>query len=182
MHILNSLFENEVYKNLLKERIIFLNGEIDDVLASEVVAKLLYLDSLSKDDITVYINSPGGEVSSGLMIYDTIKYLKSDVSTIGIGISASMASIILMSGTKGKRKILSHGRVMLHELSTKTSGKITDVIIAAKEASNVNNILLDIITKNSKFSLEEAKVKLSKDFYLSSSEALEFGIVDKIVV
>ena len=103
---MNKIFENEVYKKLLEGRIIFINGEINDEMASEVVAKLLYLDSQSNEDITIYINSPGGSVTSGLMIYDTIKYVKSDVSTIGIGLSASMASILLMSGTKGKRKIL----------------------------------------------------------------------------
>ena len=120
--ILNKIFENEVYKKLLESRIIFINGEINDEMASEVVAKLLYLDSQSNEDIIIYINSPGGSVTSGLMIYDTIKYVKSDVSTIGIGLSASMASILLMSGTKGKRKILTHGKVMLHELSTGTAG------------------------------------------------------------
>ena len=178
---MNKLFENEVYKKLLESRIIFINGEINDEMASEVVAKLLYLDSLSDDDIIVYINSPGGSVTSGLMIYDTIKYIKSDVSTVGIGLSASMASILLMSGTKGKRKILTHGRVMLHELSTATGGKISDILVFTNEIQKTHKILSNIIVENSVLSKEQVEVELKKDFWLDSEQALRFGIVDKIV-
>lgn len=178
---MNKLFENEVYKKLMDSRIIFLNGEINDEMASEVVAKLLYLDSMSNEDIIIYINSPGGSVTSGLMIYDTIKYVKSDVSTIGIGLSASMASILLMSGTKGKRKILTHGRVMLHELSTGTDGKISDILVFTNEVQKTHKNLLNIIVENSLLSNEQASVELKKDFWLDSKQALELGIVDKII-
>ena len=179
--ILDKLFENEVYKKLMENRIVFINGEINDTLASEVVAKLLYLDSLSNEDITIYINSPGGSVTSGLMIYDTIKYLNSEVSTIGIGLAASMASILLMAGTKGKRKILSHGKVMLHELSSATDGKISDVLVAANEMKKTHDTLSNIIAQNCHLSLEQVQSKLKEDFWLDSKQALEYGIIDKIV-
>lgn len=179
---MNKLFENEVYKKLMESRIIFINGEINDEMASEVVAKLLYLDSQSNEDITIYINSPGGSVTSGLMIYDTIKYVKSDVSTIGIGLSASMASILLMSGTKGKRKILTHGRVMLHELSTATDGKISDILVFTNEIQKTHKTLSNIIVENSTLSEAQVEVELKKDFWLDSNEALKLGIVDKIII
>lgn len=179
---MNKIFENEVYKKLLEGRIIFINGEINDEMASEVVAKLLYLDSQSNEDITIYINSPGGSVTSGLMIYDTIKYVKSDVSTIGIGLSASMASILLMSGTKGKRKILTHGRVMLHELSTATDGKISDILVYTNEIQRTHKTLSNIIVENSSLSKEQVEIELKKDFWLNSNEALKLGIVDKIII
>lgn len=178
---MNKIFENEVYKKLLESRIIFINGEINDEMASEVVAKLLYLDSQSNEDIIIYINSPGGSVTSGLMIYDTIKYVKSDVSTIGIGLSASMASILLMSGTKGKRKILTHGKVMLHELSTGTDGKISDILVFTNEIQKTHKTLSNIIVENSALSKEQVEIELKKDFWLDSNEALKLGIVDKII-
>ena len=178
---MNKLFENEVYKKLMESRIIFINGKIDDKMASEVVAKLLYLDSQSNEDIIIYINSPGGSVTSGLMIYDTIKYVKSDVSTIGIGLSASMASILLMSGTKGKRKILTHSRVMLHELSTATDGKISDILVFTKEMQRTHKTLSNIIVENSALSEAQVEEELKKDFWLDSNQAIKLGIVDKIV-
>lgn len=178
---MNKLFENDVFKKLMESRIIFINGEIDDEMASEIVAKLLYLDSQSSEDITIYINSPGGSVTSGLMIYDTIKYLKSDVSTICIGLSASMASILLMSGTKGKRKMLPHGRVMLHELSTKTDGKISDILVFTNEIQKTHRSLLNIIVENSFLSQSQVEVELKKDFWLDCNEALRLGIVDKVI-
>lgn len=131
---MSNVIVNNIYDKLVEDRIIFIRGEINNATVSEVVANLLYLDLISNDDITIYINSPGGLVTGGLMIYDTIKYLKSDVSTVGIGLSASIAGIILASGTKGKRKILPHGKVVFHEISTDTSGKLTDILLAIKEA------------------------------------------------
>lgn len=178
---MNKLIENEVYKKLMESRIIFISGEINDEMASEVVAKLLYLDSQSNEDIIIYINSPGGSVTAGLMIYDTIKYVKSDVSTIGIGLSASMASILLMAGTKGKRKILTHGRVMLHELSSTADGKISDIIVFTNEIQKTHTILSDIIVENSLLSQPQVEVELKKDFWLDSKEALKLGIVDKVI-
>lgn len=179
---MNELFENEIYQKLLKDRIIFINGEIDDRLASEVVAKLLYLDSLNNEDIILYINSPGGSITGGLMIYDTIKYINSDVSTIGIGLAASMASILLMSGTKGKRKILLHGRVMLHELSSLVDGKISDILVFTKEIQKTHDILSTIIVRNCLLTRKQVAEELNKDFWLDSKQALELGIVDKIIL
>lgn len=181
MVTLNSAFINSVYDKLIENRIIFIKGEINETTASEIVAKLLYLDSLNNDDITIYINSPGGCVTCGLMIYDTINYIKSDVSTISIGLSASMAAIILMSGTKGKRKILPHGKVMLHEISTDTGGKLSDILLHTKEAEKANDILQNIIVQNSCLAKEDIEKKLTKDYYLDSSEALKFGVIDKII-
>ena len=178
---MSNVIVNNIYDKLVEDRIIFIRGEINNATASEVVANLLYLDFISNDDITIYINSPGGLVTGGLMIYDTIKYLKSDVSTVGIGLSASIAGIILASGTKGKRKILPHGKVMLHEISTDTSGKLTDILLATKEAKKANDILLDIIAKNSVIKKSELKQRLTTDFYMDWHEALKYGIVDKIV-
>ena len=178
---MNNLLQDEIYTKLMDNRIIFLNGEINDAKAVEVVSKLLYLDSLNNNDITIYINSPGGSVTSGLMIYDTIKYLKSDVSTISIGLSASMASILLMAGTKGKRKILPHSKVMLHEPSTKTDGKVTDVLIAANQLKETRDILSTIIINNSSLTQKQVEKELEKDFWLNCQEALKYGIVDKII-
>ncbi len=178
---MNSTVKNNVYDKLIDERIIFINGEINVSTASDIVANLLYLDFISNEDITIYINSPGGHVTDGLMIYDTIKYLKSDVSTIGIGLSASMAGVLLASGTKGKRKILPHGKVMLHEVSAGTDGKLTNILLATKEAKKTNDILLDIIAQNSNFKKTELKQKLTTDFYMDCNEAIKYGIVDKII-
>lgn len=178
---MNNLLQDEIYTKLMDNRIIFLNGEINDAKAVEVVSKLLYLDSLNNNDITIYINSPGGSVTSGLMIYDTIKYLKSDVSTISIGLSASIASILLMAGTKGKRKILPHSKVMLHEPSTTTDGKVTDVLIVANQLKETRDILSTIIINNSSLTQKQVAKELEKDFWLNCHDALKYGIVDKII-
>ena len=178
---MDSIIENEVYKKLLKERIIFINGEINDSTASEVVAKLLYLDSLNNDDIMIYINSPGGDVSAGLMIYDTINHVKSDVQTVAIGLAASMASILLMAGTKGKRKILKHGKVMLHDISANFGGKYSDVVVAAKQMKSNHDELFSIIEERALLSSEQIKNSLKHDFWLNSDEALKLGIVDDII-
>lgn len=176
-----NLFEKEIYDKLMSERIIFLDGEINDKSASVIVAKLLYLDSERHEDITIYINSPGGVVSSGLMIYDTIKYIKSDVSIICIGLCASMASIILMSGTKGKRKILPHAKVMLHDISTGFDGKFRDVIVASNEAKKTHDILMNIIVENTNMQKDYIDTNLREDFWLDSRQAINYGIVDKII-
>ena len=176
-YLKNSLIEEK----LLKERIIFLDGEINASLASNIVSKLLYLDSLSNDDIMLYINSNGGEIASGLMIYDTINIIKSDVQTISVGTAASMAAIILLSGTKGKRKILPNSKVMLHDLSGELKGKYNDVVIEIKEMNKVHNKIFEIIEKNSNLTMGEIKENLKNNFWLSSDEALKYGIIDKII-
>lgn len=170
-----------IYENLLKERIIFIDEEINSKTASDIVAKLLYLDSENNDDITIYINSPGGEISSGFMIYDTIQFIKSDVQTISLGTSASMAALLLLSGTKGKRKILPNSNVMLHDLSGGTKGKFSDIMIEVKEMQKLHKKIFNIIKQNTNFNDEELKENLKNDFWLNSEEALKYGIVDKII-
>ena len=179
---MDSLFENKIIsEKMLKERIIFLDKEIDSKVASDIVSKLLYLDSENNDDIKLYINSPGGEISSGLMIYDTINLIKSDVETISVGISASMAAIILLSGTKGKRKILPNSRVMLHDLSGEAKGKYKDIITEVQEMNKIHNKLLNIVRNNTNLTNNQIEEYLKNDFWLNSEEALKYGIVDKII-
>lgn len=179
---MDSLYEEKlICEKLLKERIIFLNGEINSKTASEIVAKLLYLDSENNDDITIYINSPGGDISSGFMIYDTIKFIKSDVQTISIGTSASMAAILLLSGTKGKRKILPNSNVMLHDLSGGASGKFKDIMIEVREMNKIHKKLFNIIKENTNLTEQQIEDNLKNDFWLNCEEALNCGIVDKII-
>ena len=179
---MDNFFENKlISEKMLKERIIFLDKEIDSKTASDIVSKLLYLDSLNNEDIKIFINSPGGEVSSGLMIYDTINIIKSDVETISVGISASMAAIILLSGTKGKRKILPNSRVMLHDLSGETKGKYKDIIIEIQEINKTYNKLFEIVKDNTNLTINQVEEYLKNDFWLNSEEALKYGIVDKII-
>lgn len=179
---MNNYFENKVIsEKLLKERIIFLDKEINSETASDIVSKLLYLDSEGNEDIKLYINSPGGEISSGFMIYDTINLINSDVQTISVGTSASMAAIILLAGTKGKRKILPNSKVMLHDLSGEAKGKYKDVITEVKEMNKLHNKLFEIITEKTNLTMDQVEDKLKNDFWLSSEEALNYGLVDKIV-
>ena len=179
---MNNYFDNKlINEKLLEERIIFLNNEINSETAGEIVSKLLYLDSLDNDDIKIYINSPGGEISSGFMIYDAINLIKSDVETISMGTSASMAAIILLAGTKGKRKIFPHSKVMLHDLSGGITGKYKDVVTEVNEMNKLHNILFDIIKDKTNISAEMLEEKLKNDFWLNSEEALNYGVVDKII-
>ena len=179
---MNNYFDNKlISEKLLKERIIFLNKEINHETAGDVVAKLLYLDSIDNDDIKIYINSPGGEVSSGFMIYDTINLIKSDVETISIGTSASMAAIILLAGTKGKRKILPHSKVMLHDLSGGATGKYKDVLTEVNELNKLHDILFNIIKDKTCLTISQIEENLKNDFWLNSEEALKYGLVDKII-
>lgn len=179
---MNNYFDNKlISEKLLKERIIFLNKEINQETAGDVVAKLLYLDSIDNDDIKIYINSPGGEVSSGFMIYDAINLIKSDVETISIGTSASMAAIILLAGTKGKRKILPHSKVMLHDLSGGATGKYKDVLTEVNELNKLHDILFNIIKNKTCLTISQIEENLKNDFWLNSEEALKYGLVDKII-
>lgn len=170
----------DIYSKLLKDRIIFISGEIDDNLSNSVVAQLLYLDSLNHEDIYLYINSPGGSVTSGLAIYDTMNYIKSDVSTICIGIAASMAALLLSSGTKGKRFILNNADVMIHQVLGKSEGQASDIEIATTRILELKNRLNKILSKNTKKSIKQIEKDTDRDNYLSAKEAIEYGIVDKI--
>lgn len=173
--------ENEISEKMLKERILFIDKEINAKTASAIVAKLLYLDADSHEDITIYINSPGGEISSGFMIYDTMQFIKSDVQTVSLGTSASMAAVLLLAGTKGKRKILPNSSVMLHDLSGGASGKFSDIMVEVKELQKIHQKIFNIIKENTKLTEEQIKENLKNDFWLDSREALQYGIVDQII-
>ena len=171
----------DLYSILLKNRIIFISGEIDDTLSNLVVAQLLYLDSLSHEDISLYINSPGGSVTSGLAIYDTMNFIKSNVSTICYGICASMAAVLLSSGAKNKRYILPNADVMIHQVLGRSEGQASDVKIATDRILNLKNKLNTILSKNTNKHIKTIEKDTDRDNYLNAEEALKYGIVDKII-
>ena len=171
----------DIYSRLLKDRIIILNGEIDDNTSNSIVAQLLYLDSLNNEDISIYINSPGGSITSGMAIYDTMNYIKSDVSTICIGISASMAAFILACGTRGKRYILPNSEVMIHQPLGGAQGQATDIKIAADRIIRLKERLNTILSKKTGKSLKQIANDTERDNFMTSNEALNYGIVDKII-
>jgi len=170
----------DIFSKLLKERIVFISGEIDDDLSNSVVAQLLYLDSLNHDDIYLYINSPGGSVTSGLAIYDTMNYINSDVSTICFGIAASMAAVLLASGKKGKRLILPNADVMIHQVLGKSEGQASDIKIATDRILDLKRRLNKILAKNTGKSIKVIENDTDRDNYLSAQEAIQYGLVDKI--
>ena len=171
----------DIYSKLLKERIIFIEGEINDETANLVVSELLYLDSISNDDINIYINSPGGSITAGMAIYDTMNYIKSDTVTIGIGLCASMAAFLLSSGTKGKRYSLSNTEIMIHEPLGGVNGQATEIKIVAERILKIKKKLNKILPKNTKKSLSKIKKDVERDYYMDSDEALKYGIIDKII-
>ena len=171
----------DIYSRLLKDRIIILSGEIDDNLANSVVAQLLYLDSLNHDPINLYINSPGGSITAGMAIYDTMNYIKSKVSTICIGMAASMAAFLLSSGEKNMRYILPNGEVMIHQPLGGAQGQATEIKIAAERILKLKKKLNEILSKNTGQSLDKIQNDTERDYFLSADEALEYGLVDKIL-
>ena len=171
----------DIFSRLLKERIVFITGEIDDNLANSVIAELLYLDSIKNEDINIYINSPGGSVSAGMAIYDTMNFVKSDVSTTCLGIAASMAAFLLSSGKKGKRYILPNADVMIHQPLGGAQGQATDIKIASDRIIDLRKRLNRILSKNTSQSLKKIEKDTERDNYLSAKEALEYGLVDKII-
>lgn len=171
----------DIYSKLLKERIIFIEGEINDETANLVVSELLYLDSISNDDINIYINSPGGNITAGMAIYDTMNYIKSDTITIGIGLCASMAAFLLSSGTKGKRCSLSNTEIMIHEPLGGVNGQATEIKIVAERILKIKKKLNKILSKNTKKSLSKIEKDVERDYYMDSDEALKYGIIDKII-
>lgn len=171
----------DIFSRLLKERIIFLSGEIDDDVANAVIAELLYLDSLNNEDISLYINSPGGSITSGMAIYDTMKFIKSDVSTICIGMAASMAAFLLSCGTKGKRFILPNSEVMIHQPLGGVSGQATEIKIAAERILKLKEKLNRILSNNTNKDFDAISKDTERDYFMDSNEALEYGIVDKII-
>ncbi len=171
----------DIYSRLLKDRIIIINGEIDNNVSSSTVAQLLYLDSISNDDISIYINSPGGNVTDGFAIYDTMNFIKSDVSTIGIGICASMAAFLLSSGTKGKRYILPNAEVMIHQPLGGVEGQATEIKIAAEHILKTKNKLNKILSNNTNKSIKIIENDTERDNFMDALEAMNYGIVDKII-
>lgn len=171
----------DVYSRLLKDRIIFISGEIDDECANGIIGQLLFLDSISYDDINIYINSPGGSISAGMAIYDTMNLIKSDVSTICVGMAASMASILLASGCKGKRYILPNSEVMIHQPLGGVSGQATEIKIVADRILYLRNKINKILSEKTGKSIEIIEKDTERDHYLSAKEALDYGLVDKVL-
>ncbi len=171
----------DIFSRLLKDRIVFISGEIDDNLVNRVIAELLYLDSTGNEDINIYINSPGGSVSAGMAIYDTMNLVNSDVSTTCLGIAASMAAFLLSSGKKGKRYILPNADVMIHQPLGGAQGQATDIKIASDRIIDLRKRLNRILSKNTSQSLKKIEKDTERDNYLSAKEALEYGLVDKII-
>ncbi len=173
----------DIYSRLLKERIVFIGTSIDEGVANLVIAQLLYLEAEDPDkDIMLYINSPGGLVTAGLAIYDTIQYIKPDVCTICVGQAASMAAVLLAAGTKGKRYALRHSRIMIHQPIGAFQGQATEVEIQAKEILRLREILNEILSKHTGQPKEKIAQDTERDFYMSAEEALEYGIIDKILI
>ncbi|MCT2872805.1 ATP-dependent Clp endopeptidase proteolytic subunit ClpP [Limosilactobacillus fermentum] len=172
----------DIYSRLLKDRIIMLSGPIEDNMANSIVAQLLFLDAQdSTKDIYLYINSPGGVVTSGMAIYDTMNFIKSDVQTIVIGMAASMASVLVSSGTKGKRFGLPHSTVMIHQPSGGAQGQQTEIQIAAEEILKTRKMINEIIAKNSGQSFEQVEQDTERDHYLTAQEAVDYGLLDGIM-
>jgi len=171
----------DIYSRLLKNRIILLSGEINDEVASSVVAQLLYLDSLNHDDISIYINSPGGSITSGMAIFDTMNFVKSDVSTICLGMAASMGAFLLSCGKKGKRYILPHAEVMIHQPLGGAEGQATEIKIAAERILKLKEKLNEILAKNTNQPLDKISNDTERDHFLTAEEALKYGIIDKII-
>lgn len=171
----------DIYSRLLKDRIIILNGEINDQTANVIVAQLLYLDSQNHEDISLYINSPGGSITSGMAIYDTMNFIKSKVSTICIGMAASMAAFLLSSGEKGKRLALPNAEVMIHQPLGGAQGQATEIKIAAERILKLKNKLNKILAKNTGKPLEQIEQDTERDYFLSAKESKNYGLIDKIV-
>lgn len=171
----------DLYSRLLKDRIILLSDEIDDKMANIIVAELLYLDSINHEDINIYINSPGGSVTAGMAIYDTMNFIASDVSTICIGMAASMAAFLLSSGTKGKRYILPNSEVMIHQPLGGATGQATEIKIAAERILKLRENLNKKLAKNTGKDIKEIEKDTERDHFLSAEESLSYGIVDKIL-
>lgn len=171
----------DIFSRLLKDRIIFLSGEITDETANSVVAELLYLDSLEEKEIKLYINSPGGAVTAGMAIFDTINYIKSDVSTICIGLAASMGAVLLLSGTKGKRYSLKNSEIMIHQPLGGAEGQATEIKIAAERILQLREKLNKLIAEKTGQNIKKIRRDTERDYFLSAEEALKYGIIDKII-
>lgn len=172
----------DIYSRLLKDRIILIFGEITDELSASVIAQMLFLASINDSDIYLYINSPGGSVSAGLAIYDVIRYIKPKVTTIGIGLCASMGAFLLSSGTKNKRYALENTKIMIHQPLGGAKGQATDIMIVAEEIIKIKKLLNEIIAKNTNQDIKKITQDTERDFYMTSSEAVDYGIIDEILM
>ena len=171
-----------IYDRLYRERIIFLGEEVDDQIANQIIAIMLYLDSEdSGKDIYLYINSPGGSVTAGMAIYDTMQHIKSDVVTICVGLAASMGSFLLAAGKKGKRMALPHSRIMIHQPSGGARGQATDIEIEAREILRIRHQLNQIYADNTGKTIEKIEKDMDRDFFMSAQEALEYGLIDRVI-
>lgn len=172
----------DIYNRLYRERIIFLGKEVDDEIANQIVAVMLYLDSEDPGkDIMLYINSPGGSVTAGMAIYDTMQHIKSDVVTICVGLAASMGSFLLAAGTKGKRLALPHSRIMIHQPSGGTRGQATDIEIEAREILRVRRQLNELYAYHTGQPLEKIERDMDRDFFMSAEEAKNYGLIDRVI-
>ena len=172
----------DIYSRLLNERIIFLGEEVNEHTANSVVAQLLHLAYVDPQaDISLYINSPGGSVYDGMAIYDTMNFIKPDVATYGIGLQASMGAFLLSSGAKGKRFCLPHAKVMIHQPSSGTHGKVTDMEIDMKETLEVKEMLAKIMAKNTGQKLAKVKSDMERDYWMTPDEAVKYGLIDKVL-
>lgn len=172
----------DIYSRLLKDRIIFLGGEVDDDIANLIVAQMLFLEGEDPDkDINLYINSPGGSVSAGLAIYDTMQYIKCDVSTICIGLAASMGAFLLAAGVKGKRKALPNAEIMIHQVSGGARGQATDINIQAEQILKIKKRLNEILSARTGRSIEQVTQDTERDNYMSAEEACAYGLIDEVI-
>jgi ATP-dependent Clp protease, protease subunit len=172
----------DIYSRLLKDRIVFIGTPIDDTVANIVIAQMLFLQMEASDkDIHLYINTPGGLVTSGLAIYDTMQFLKCDITTYCIGQAASMGALLLAAGTKGKRYSLPNARIMIHQPSGGTQGQATDIEIQAKEMTKIKNRLNEILAKHTGQKLAKVEKDVDRDYFMSADEALKYGLVDKVI-
>ncbi len=172
----------DIYSRLLKDRVVILSGEIDDNVASSIIAQLLFLEAEDpKKDIYLYINSPGGIVTSGFSIYDTMNYIKPDIATMCIGQAASMGAFLLSSGTKGKRYALPNARIMIHQPLGGAKGQASDIEIQAKEILHLKKTLNEIMAKNTSKSLKKIEADCDRDFFMSAKEAKDYGLIDEIL-
>jgi len=172
----------DIYSRLLEERIVFLSGPITDEVANNTIAQLLYLQSIDpKRDIKMYINSPGGSIYAGLAIYDTMQHLKCDISTIAVGTAASMASVLLASGTKGKRMSLPNSVIVIHQPMGGAQGQASDIEITAKEILRLKDLTVEILAKHAGQKKAKVKNDADRDFYMTAQNAKKYGIVDKVI-
>ena len=172
----------DIYSRLLKDRIIFMGEQVEDTMANIIIAQMLFLESEDPDkDINIYINSPGGSVTAGLAIYDTMQYIKPDIATICMGQTTSMAALLLASGTKGKRYALPHSRVMIHQPLGGAQGQATDIDIHAREILKTRDALNDILSKHTGQDIKKIRRDTERDYFMSSEEAKKYGLIDRVI-